>query len=110
MNTTLKISRTLVAGLSLASVLAIASTAVQADDIGPDKALALRDQGAILAFDKLNNLALAQHPGGRIGDTELEEAWGRYVYQVEVLDAQGQEWDLELNAATGELLRNERDD
>lgn len=35
MNTTLKISRTLVAGLSLASVL-----------------------------------ALAQHPGGRIGDTE----------------------------------------
>lgn len=83
---------------------------VQARDLGPDEALKLRDSGSIQSFEKLNELALAQHPGGVIRETELENELGRYIYQLEVVDAQGVEWDLELDAANGQILKNHQDD
>jgi uncharacterized membrane protein YkoI len=91
---------------------ALISTAalVQAKDVSLDEAIKLRDAGSIQAFDKLNALALAQHPGAQVQDTELENQWGRYVYQIELRDAQGFEWDMELDANTGEILKNQQDD
>lgn len=82
----------------------------QARDLGPDEALKLRDSGSIQSFEKLNELALAQHPGSIIRETELENEWGRYIYQLDVVDAKGVEWDVELDAATGEILKNHQDD
>jgi uncharacterized membrane protein YkoI len=82
----------------------------QARDLGPDEALKLRDSGSIQSFEKLNALVLAQHPGGTIRETELENEWGRYIYQAEVVDTKGVEWDVELDAATGEVLKNHQDD
>lgn len=102
MNTTLKY-------LSLAGLVTFAFAA-QARDLGPDEALKLRDSGSIQSFEKLNELALAQHPGGVIRDTELENELGRYIYQLEVVDAKGVEWDLELDASSGEVLKNHQDD
>ena len=43
-------------------------------------------------------------------ETELEEENGRYLYKVELRDAQNQQWDLKLDAATGEVLENQKDD
>ena len=83
---------------------------VQARDLGPDEALKLRDSGSIQSFEKLNEAALAQHPGGVIRETELENELGRYIYQLEVVDAKGVEWDVKLDAATGEVLKNHQDD
>jgi len=83
---------------------------VQARDLGLDEALKLRDSGSIQSFEKLNELALAQHPGGVIRETELENELGRYIYQLEVVDAKGVEWDLELDAANGQILKNHQDD
>ncbi len=95
--------------LLLAALLS--STAlVQAKDVSLDEAIKLREAGSIQAFDKLNALALAQHPGAQVQDTELENQMGRYVYQIELRDAQGLEWDMELDAATGEILKNQQDD
>ncbi len=94
----------------LAAGLTLMSTAVLARDLGPDEALKLRDSGSIKSFEVLNDLALAQHPKGVIRETELENEWGRYVYQLELVDAQGLEWDIELDAATGEILKNHQDD
>lgn len=94
----------------LAATLTLASLSVQARDIQLDEAVKLRDAGTIQSFEKLNEAALAQHPGGVVQDTELENEWGRYVYQVEVVDAKGVEWDIELDAATGEVLKNHQDD
>ena len=82
----------------------------QARDLGPDEALKLRDSGSIQSFEKLNEAALAQHPGGVIRETELENELGRYIYQLEVVDAKGVEWDVKLDAATGEVLKNHQDD
>ena len=92
------------------AALLSATALVQAKDIRLDEAIKLRDAGSIQAFDKLNALALAQHPGAVVEDTELENHWGRYVYQIELRDAQGLEWDIELDANTGEILKNQQDD
>ena len=43
-------------------------------------------------------------------ETELEDEYGRYIYQIELRDPQGVQWDLELDASTGEILKNHQDD
>jgi uncharacterized membrane protein YkoI len=96
--------------LVAAAALSVAAGIAQARDLGPDEALQLRDAGTIQSFDKLNAAALAQHPGGKIEETELEEEYGRYVYQLEVRDAQGVQWDIELDASNGQILKNQQDD
>ena len=100
-------STLLLSTLFTASLLA--STTALARDLGPDEAIRLREAGTIQALDKLNQQALEQHPGGKIHETELEERTGRYVYQLEVIDAQGLEWDIEFDASTGALLHNHQD-
>jgi uncharacterized membrane protein YkoI len=94
----------------LFAALISSAALVHAKDVSLDEAVKLRDAGSIQAFDKLNELAIAQHPGGVVHETELENQWGRYVYQVELRDAQGREWDIELDANTGEVLKNQQDD
>jgi uncharacterized membrane protein YkoI len=97
---------------ALFAVAALATTAgiAQARDLGPDEALKLRDAGTIQSFEKLNAAAIAKHPGGTINETELEEEYGRYIYQVELRDAQGVQWDLELDATNGQILKDHQDD
>ena len=90
--------------------LAFATATVQARDLGPDEALRLRDAGTIQSFEKLNAAALAKHPGATIEETELEQEHGRYQYQVELRDAQGVQWDVQLDATTGAVLQHHQDD
>ncbi|MCO6740558.1 PepSY domain-containing protein, partial [Streptomyces sp. CHA15] len=33
-----------------------------------------------------------------------------YIYQLELRDPKGVKWDLELDATTGEVLKDQRDD
>jgi uncharacterized membrane protein YkoI len=96
--------------LFAAVALSVAAGIAQARDLGPDEALKLRDAGTVQSFEKLNTAALDQHPGGKIEETELEEEYGRYIYQLEVRDAQGVQWDIELDASNGQILKNQQDD
>ncbi|MFD2884391.1 PepSY domain-containing protein [Pseudomonas lini] len=80
-----------------------------ARDLGPDEALRLRDAGTIVSFEKLNATALAKHPGATISETELKEEYGKYTYQVELRDPQSLEWDLELDAVSGQVLKDHQD-
>ncbi|WP_312373349.1 PepSY domain-containing protein [Stutzerimonas nitrititolerans] len=98
------------ATLLTAATLAVTANLALAKDIGPDEALRLRDAGTIQSFEKLNEAALAKHPGSTIEDTELEEEYGRYVYQLELRDGKGVQWDIELDAKTGEVLKDQQDD
>ncbi|WP_263142731.1 PepSY domain-containing protein [Pseudomonas sp. RIT-PI-AD] len=97
------------ASLTLAALVSVAGLA-QARDLGPDEALKLRDAGTIQSFEKLNALAIAKHPGASVNETELEEEYGRYIYQVELRDPQNLQWDLELDAASGQILKDHQDD
>ena len=95
--------------LFTASIIAMTASIVHARDLGPDEALRLRDAGTIVSFEKLNATALAKHPGATITETELEEEYGKYIYQVEMRDPQGIEWDLELDAVSGQVLKDHQD-
>ncbi len=44
-----------------------------------------------------------------MSDTDLDEEYGKYVYEVELRDTDGIEWDVELNALTGQVLKNHQD-
>jgi uncharacterized membrane protein YkoI len=95
--------------LFTASIIGMTASIAHARDLGPDEALRLRDAGTIVSFEKLNATALAKHPGAKITETELEEEYGKYVYQVELRDPQGIEWDLELDAVSGKILKDHQD-
>lgn len=101
--------KTLIALFSATAIL-LTSHSVLARDISIDEAVRLRDSGVVKNFEELNKAALGRHPGGKITDTELEQEYGRYIYQVEIRDTKGVDWDLEFDASTGELLRDFRDD
>ena len=95
--------------LITASLIAMTASLAHARDLGPDEALRLRDAGTIVSFETLNATALAKHPGSTITETELEEEYGKYIYQVELRDPQGIEWDLELDAVSGQVLKDHQD-
>ena len=61
-------------------------------------------------FELLNAAALGKHPNGVIGETELEQEYGKYVYKVELRDAQGKQWDVDLDASSGAILADREDD
>ena len=69
----------------------------------------LRDSGKILSLENIAERA-RKHKAGEVLETELELKHGRYVYEVEILDAGGTVWELKLDAGSGELITMERDD
>jgi uncharacterized membrane protein YkoI len=98
--------------LLAAAALTLTAGMAQAD-VRPDQIPGLLKAGTIMDLEKLNQAALAQHPGSTaasIIDTELEHtATGGYVYQVEIRDAKGIEWDVDLDAKTAQVLSNKQD-
>lgn len=96
--------------LTAATALLLGANAAFAHDIGPDEALRLRDAGTIRNFEELNQSALAKHPGGKVYDSELELDHGRYRYKVDIKDAQGTKWDVELDAVSGAIIKDRQDD
>ena len=95
--------------LFAASLIAMTASLAHARDLGPDEALRLRDAGTIVSFEKLNATALSKHPGSTITETELEEEYGKFIYQVEMRDPQGLDWDMELDAVSGQVLKDHQD-
>ena len=96
--------------LCVSAALLMGAGIAQAKDVSPAKTVELSNSGAIMPFEKLNAAVLAQHPGASILDTELEETYGRYIYQVDVRDEKGQKWEVELDAKTAEVVKNQQDD
>ncbi|WP_339846015.1 PepSY domain-containing protein [uncultured Halopseudomonas sp.] len=95
--------------LTCATILTLGTASAFADDVRIDEAEALVSNGTIQSFEKLNAAALAAR-AGTITDTDLEESAGNYVYEVEIRDAQGVEWDLHMDATNAEVLKIEQDD
>ncbi len=85
------------------SSLAIAAEINQAD------ARKLSQSGDILSLEKIIASAKSIKPG-KVLETELEREYGKYVYEVELLDAHGQVWELKLDAKTGKLIKLESED
>ncbi|CAM3542250.1 peptidase [Pseudomonas floridensis] len=96
-------------GLLAAVTLSMTAFTLHARSVDPDMILRLSSAGTLQSYEQLDAQALSRHPGATIIDTELTNQYGRYVYKVELLDAQDIEWDLEIDAVTGQVFRNHQD-
>jgi uncharacterized membrane protein YkoI len=90
-------------------VLLACCSVVMARDLDQDEALQLRQQGVILPLEQLLQQALDLHPGAKLLEAELEEKHGVYIYEVELLDTDGVVRELDLEAASGRLLKDKED-
>ncbi|SDT37820.1 PepSY domain-containing protein [Pseudomonas fuscovaginae UPB0736] len=86
-----------------------ATSEVSGRDIAADEAAKLQAAGTILSLDRLATIALARHPGASPDETGLERRYGHYIYRIELRDAQGIEWEIELDASSGQVLKDHQD-
>jgi uncharacterized membrane protein YkoI len=94
----------------VALVLAIFTFEAVARDLDQDEALKLREEGVIMPLDQLLRSALGLYPGARLLEAELEEEDDVYIYEVELVTADGTVRELELDARDGRILKDEGDD
>lgn len=91
------------------AALALSANVALAKDVQPDEVVKLVQAKTIMSLDELKAKAVAKHPGATVTDSELEDEYGRYIYKVELRDAQSVEWDVDFDAKTGEILKDARD-
>ncbi|MDD1961673.1 MAG: PepSY domain-containing protein [Pseudomonas capeferrum] len=94
--------------LFAAAALAV-GTNVALADVPAHEISGLEKAGTVQSLQKLAETAKAKHPGSTITDSELENEYGRYILKVELRDAQNVEWDVDLDAKTGEVLKDKQD-
>lgn len=96
--------------LSCAALLSMGSAAVFADDdVSSAEAARLVEEGKIQSLQSLEEKALSVK-SGQITDRDLEHEYGRYIYKLDIRADDGTDWDIALDAATGEVLKTELDD
>jgi uncharacterized membrane protein YkoI len=66
-------------------------------------------QGDILPLEQILQNA-RQHRAGRVLEIELEDKSGELVYEVEILDDNGEVWEMKFDARSGALLEEEQED
>lgn len=98
-------------GIALSFGLLLTSMPMQAKEIKDPAVIATTAKSAgLISMEEAIQKALVAKPG-KVKMVELEEykkksGWG---YEVEIIDAQGQEWDVELDAKTGAVLEVKQD-
>jgi uncharacterized membrane protein YkoI len=104
-------SRYLAAALAAATGI-MAATASLADDDARDQALARRalQEGRIKPLAEITEI-VKQKLTGNILAVEIDvEDDGRIVYEFDVLDTSGRLMEVDVDAATGDILSIEDDD
>ncbi|MDB5997828.1 MAG: peptidase [Pseudomonas sp.] len=96
--------------LFTAAALTLSAGLAQAADVPVDQIPQLVKDKKIKSLEELNAIVMKLHPGATITDSDLDQHPSLYEYEVELKDAKGVEWDVDLNAATGEVLKNKQDD
>ena len=89
-----------IAGLSLQPLSAHASD----DRARSSEVRQLRESGQILAMEDILKRSQAAQPG-QVVEVELDREGGKYVYEVKIIDAADAVDELEIDAASGEILR-----
>ncbi len=79
-----------------------------ADDDDVAEMRAISAAAGLISPEQAIEKALAAKPGTAI-EADLDRKLGKYYYEVEVIDAQGVEWEIYLDAATGEVKHVKRD-
>lgn len=98
------IAAMLFAGLALPALQAIGRA-----DHDHDRARAAVQAGQVLPLPTLLERLQRSHPG-QVLELELELDKGRWIYEIKLLQADGQLLKLELDAATAQVLEVKRKD
>ena len=93
---------------ALCGAVGVALFPAQADE-GPAVAKRLSDAGVILPLEWIVAAARKVKPG-EVLESELERKGKGYVYEIEILDARGQVWEVKLDAKTAKLIKLESED
>jgi uncharacterized membrane protein YkoI len=78
-------------------------------DIGHDAARQLVESGRIRPLDGIVG-TVAERVPGKLIETKLEQEHGQYVYEVKILRPDGRVQEVEVDAASGKILKIEDDD
>jgi len=105
---------TIIAPALLAGVFfcaaSMSSSQAGARDLSQDEALQMRRSGKLMSLDSLLKLVQQRYPEARLLEAELESEDGKLIYELEVLTTKGNVRELELDASTGAVLKDEEED
>ena len=94
--------------LFTAATLTLTAGLAQAD-VRIDQIPELVKEGKIKPLESMNKEALKLHPGATITDTDLDNHFNGYEYEVELQTADGKEFDVDFDATTGKVLSDKQD-
>lgn len=100
-----------IGAIAVTSFAMMTSGAMAGEDVNHVEARRLQAAGEILSFERISEVARSFKPG-EILEVELERnrKSGIYIYEIEILDASGVVWEIDVNAGNGELIKMEIDD
>jgi uncharacterized membrane protein YkoI len=98
----------LLTGALLLSATVALPAAADDDDMDMAQMRAVSSASGLISPEQAIEKALAAK-AGTVNEAELERKMGKYYYEIEVVDAQGVEWDIDLDAVTGDVKRIKRD-
>jgi uncharacterized membrane protein YkoI len=111
-------NKPLMAGLAIIAIITILPFIVAAmpgsdgvvmlAKLDADDARELKQSGKIMPLEELIARVRKDYPG-QIIQIELDEEKDRFIYEIEVLNDEGVVIELELDAATGEVLKYEKE-
>ena len=96
--------------ISLLLGLTLSQPALAEDDDDPAKIAEMAKAFGLISLEEAQNKALAEKPGV-VKEVELERRKFRsgWDYEVEILDANGAEWEVDIDAKTGKVNVVHRD-
>lgn len=89
--------------LGMPATLAFAQ---DADDMAEMKAIS--KSANLIPPEQAIEKALAAKPGTVI-DADIDRKFKKFYYEIEIVDAQGTEWEVDIDAMTGEVRRVKKD-
>ena len=96
--------------ITIATLFVAGTSLAIADDLSQKEIDSLVEQGVLKSSEVLNQEVSNLHPDSNIKRSDIDHDDGQYIYEVELLDKNGVEWDVELDATSGEVLKNEQDE
>jgi len=100
-----------VLAISAAAAAAASANAPASEPSDSDIARELVEAGRILPLEQLLMRARRLRSGVLVAvELEYEAEHRAYVYEIELLDPAGRVWEVELDAASGDLIELERED
>ena len=90
--------------------LGVVSSAGNANELSQDEALKLRRKGEVLPFQRILQAVHKRYPDAKILEVELEEDDNEYYYEIEILVDEGEVRELEIDASSGIVLKDELED